>query len=404
MKKNSGLIILVLIAAILFADAAFARYYGREKRILGMISTPGFSNETYKDHCKDTDKYIVYLIDNFTQTLNIVPEVSTSHGEMLLKMLLSGRQNIEVKTLNTTLSSGLARTINDLLEGKCIDAVVSSTPGSNYTYNQISSLFQYKVKIDSENLLLFRRSLSRLMKRIALRGFPSVQWLKQIDVNPVKLKSDAITLSFIEALKRFKVPIFLPYGNSDSFHRGQLRTINILSLAQNAKVYSALDQFGNRVPDFPYSPLSSGDERAIFKLRECPDPENPFFAQLDINEDGYYDYRYQKKDDIAYVGENGKTLFAPPVLSTEAFSKLKRWMKKNDNCTIFEEMVLTQQQYKELKEICTRKPSPETHYSYVWINSVRYQKPFHFNARCWNKGQISGTSFIPPNKVKEFLP
>lgn len=390
--------------ALTAAQSGYARYSRSEIKTLQFIATSDLKAIKRDDPCRSSDKYVVYLIDNFTQTVKLIPEVKTSHGEMLMKMLLSGRANIEVKKFNTPLSIGLAKTIKDLVEGKCIDAVVSSTPGSNYTYNQISSLFQYKVKIDADNILSYRNSLRQLLNRIAFHGFPSVDWLKQIDVNSVKLKSDARVIAFIGALDAFDVPIFLPYGNSDSNHKGQSRSINILSLSPNAKVYSALDQYGNRVPDFPYSPLSSGDERAVFELRECPDPENPLWARLDINDDGFYDYAYPKTGDIAYMDEGGQTLFAPHLISSEDFNKLKEQIKADDSCSIKREMVLTVKQYNELRQICQQLHQRQTSYRYVWLNSAKYKNPYYFDARCFTRGRIAGTSFIPPNKVKEYLP
>ena len=62
----------------------------------------------------------VYLIDNFEQDLYLVPEVRTSHGDMLLRLLQAGRDDIQVRILNTSLSKRLALVIQDLLEGVCV--------------------------------------------------------------------------------------------------------------------------------------------------------------------------------------------------------------------------------------------------------------------------------------------
>jgi hypothetical protein len=109
---------------------------------------------------------------------------------------------------------------------------------------------------------------------------PSAEWLEKIDVNLAKLRNDALKFLYIEALGRFNVPVILPYGNPDTLYKGQIKTVNLLSLASNACVYSALDQEGDRVEGFPYSPLSSGDERAVYNIVEClilMIPSRPFW-------------------------------------------------------------------------------------------------------------------------------
>ena len=403
-KKIKIGIILIILLEVFLLSVAHARFSQSEKRTLRLISSEEFARIQPENLCQSTDKYIVYLIDNFVQSFDLVPEVHASHGDILLKMLLSGRSNIEVEVLNTTLSLGLTKVIDDLVAGRCIDAVVSSTPGSNYTYIQINSLFSYKEDILPENIISHQSKLKQLLKRIALKGYPSVNWLRQVDVNPIKFRNDAMAVAFIDALERFNVPVFLPYGNSDSHHRGEKRSINILSISSNARVYSALDQFGNRVPDFPYSPLSSGDERAIYSLRECPDPSNPLLARLDINDDGYFDYSYRKIGDIAYVNNKGRTLFAPPLITDEKYAVLKEKLINAESCNIDNEVVLTSRQFYELRAICGFKANVKIGRKYVWVNSKQYKLPFFFNAQCWNRGSITGTSLIPPNKVKEYLP
>jgi hypothetical protein len=388
----------------LYTIPAVARYSGTENKVLRLISAPGFPHHIKEDRCALEEKYIVYLIDNFTQTIRLVPELETTHGEMLYMMLISGRKNIDVKVLNTPLSDGLAHVLKDLINGKCVNAVVSSTPGSNYTYGQIESLLGRKSIISSKNILLYRSELKQLLSRIAFSGFPSLTWLKKIDANPVKLKNDARALAFIEALQRFKVPVYLPYGNADTEHNGQVRNINIFGISENAIVYSALDQFGNRVPGFPYSPLSTGDEPATFELRECIDPINPFRVMLDINEDGHYDYSYQITGDSINPGVQNQTLFELPLVSGIAVQLLKQKLNVNQSCQIAEELGPNKKQFWELSQTCLRSPGILHGKMYTWLNAGKHQEPFFFDAKCWSRGRISGTSFIPPNKVKEILP
>lgn len=57
-------------------------------------------------------------------------------------ILVSGRDNIRVKEMNTSVVRGLAETVPDLASGKCLDGVVSSMPDSNYSYHQVSSLLK----------------------------------------------------------------------------------------------------------------------------------------------------------------------------------------------------------------------------------------------------------------------
>jgi hypothetical protein len=323
---------------------------------------------------------------------------------MLLKLLKTGREDISVDVLNTSLCKGLAQVINDIIDGACVDAVVSSIPGSNYTYEQITSLFYEKVPMNPKNIVFYRSALRSLLRNIAFNGFPSVDWLEGIDVNSVKLRNDARMFVFIEALGTFNVPVILPYGNLDSTYKGNIKSINLLSLASNAKVYSALDQEGKRVDGYPYSPLGSGDETAVYDILECPDPEDPYKANLDINNDGYQDYAYIRTGKIAYHDEQGNLSFAPPLLSKKEFSKLMMQLENSSTCLIDKEVLLTARQYKKLKDIC-----PEAHHlnvtkSYVWLNSPKHGKIYVFDSHCWSRGKLRGTSLIPPNKLRELLP
>ncbi|UCD31379.1 MAG: hypothetical protein JSV38_11325, partial [Desulfobacterales bacterium] len=112
-----------------------------EKEIIKKITSDLFVEAREDQRCQYKDKYVVYLIDNFEQSVELIPEVTTTHGDLIRKILISGRDDIAVKTLNTSLSKGLAMVIHDLLQDKCADAVISSIPGSNYSYRQINSFF-----------------------------------------------------------------------------------------------------------------------------------------------------------------------------------------------------------------------------------------------------------------------
>ena len=400
---------LFLLAAIftltqLVTFPLFARHSSIENRVLRLISNQTSPHITIEERCDHEDKYIVYLIDNFTQTINLLPEIETSHGELLHKMLISGRKNIDVKVLNTPLSDGLAHVLKDLMKGKCVNAIISSTPGSNYTYGQIKSLLGENSVINSSNILLYRNELKQLLEEIAFKGFPSFEWLKNIDANPIKLKSDARVLAFIEALDRYEVPVYLPYGNADSKYRGQIRSINILSVSNNAYVYSALNQYGERLKEFPYSPLSTGDELASFELIECTHPTDPFRAMLDVNEDGYYDYSYQKFSSNIDLFEKYQSLSVHILISGVTFQILKENLTENQSCRPREVVQLTKNQLWELSKSCIDITGMAGETLYAKLAVEKRKEPQFFSVNCWSRGRISGTSLIPPNKVKEYLP
>ena len=267
-----------------------------EKEVLAYIRSAEFSLYAADRKCRHRTRYKVFLIDNFEVTISIVPELTTTHGELLVRLLKSGRNDIETLPLNTTLTRGLATVILHLSRGGCADAVISSVPGSNYTYGQIQSLLPGIPDLNPDTRMAHREALKNLLRQIAFTGFPSVGWMSQADINLAKLREDAVKLVFIQALERFGVRVLLPYGNPDTPHRGDPRVFNLLSLADNALVYSGLNRSGERVKGFPYSPLSSGDETAVYMLKECPDPDHPDRALLDINEDGSFDYAYRMED------------------------------------------------------------------------------------------------------------
>ena len=395
-----------LLVLMGFASAVRAQGQGGvdEKSAWKMIASDQFHNRQTDRRCRDRKTYRIYLIDNFEQSIRLVPEIATSHGEMLVRLLRAGREDFDIRVLNTSLSKGLAQVVNDLANGGCVDAVVSAIPGSNYTYDQISSLFEYRRIIGPENILDHRSELRQLLRDIAFKGFPSVEWLETIDVNSVKLRNDARKFAYIEALGRFNVPVILPYGNADARHRGRIRVVNLLSLAANARVYSALDREGRRVAGFPYSPLSSGDETAVFRIVECPHPADPFKAVLDIDDDGHRDYVFFRTGAIAFRNALGELDFAPPLTRQDAFVRWRDQVAGPTECRIDASIVLTAAQFRELRKHCPNSLARDVSQPYVWLNAPGRERIFEFAPACWARGTISGTSVIPPYKLKEMLP
>jgi hypothetical protein len=403
LKRNLIALLMVFLFPGAFSTVA-ANDSHLEKKIRQIIALQDFDPFQEDRRCPDDRKYRVYMIDNFEQGVELVPEVLTSHGEMLVKILRTGRDDIELIVMNTALSKGLKQVIRDLIEGHCVDAVVSSVPGSNYTYGQISTLLPGRPTIDSGNILNYRGTLRHLLSEIAFGGFPSAEWLEKIDVNSAKLRNDARKFVYIEALGRFNVPVILPYGNSDATYKGQIKTVNLLSLASNARVYSALDQQGDRIKGFPYSPLSSGDERAVYNIVECPHPEDPFAAVLDINNDGHPDYTYFRSNPIAYRDDHGELAFAPPVLKQDQFVQWRAQVENHPECRLNDEVVLTAAQYGDIKWLYPSAMAARTTKDYVWLNSPEHGPVYAFNPACWKRGTLIGTSLIPPNKLREMLP
>ena len=401
-----SIVLMSVLIHLIFAGAAAAapRSASVEKNIWARIVSVDFGTLQTDQRCHEQDRYGVYLIDNFEQHVDLVPEVMTSHGEMLARLLKAGRDDIEVRALNTSLEKGLTQVLHDLVEGGCADAVVSAIPGSNYTYGQITSLLDPQVEIHSRNILEHRPDLRQLLRDIAIRGFPSVDWLKKIDVNSVKLRHDARKFVLIEALGRFNVPVILPYGNRDVRHNGQVRAVNLLSLASNARAYSALDQKGRRITGFPYSPLSAGDETAVYDVVECPHPDDPFKAVLDINADGRQDYTFFRTGRIAYRNAQGGVAFAPPVTRQHVFVKWLARARNELGCHIEGAIVLTDVQYRQLQRQCPAVSETEISQPYIWLNAPGERRVLEFKPACWSRGIISGTSVIPPNKLNELLP
>ncbi|WDP91761.1 MAG: hypothetical protein HUN04_19430 [Desulfobacter sp.] len=279
-----------------------------EKKMLAYIRSQDFKENSRDHRCTAPDRYRVILIDNFEYPLRLTPEVTTTHGELLVKLLKSGRTDIRVTILNTTLARGLARTLQMLSRGGCADAVVSSIPGSNYTYSQMQAMLAKDSPFNPDTRLAHRHTLNALMQQIAFKGFPSVKWAtraKEAGINLIKLREDARKLAFISALGKFSIPVLLPYGNPDTLHRGEEKAFNPMTLADNALVFTGLDRTGGRMPGYPYSPLSDGDATAEYTMKECPHPTDNSMAVLDINEDGWFDFAYPRPLSAAGEPESG---------------------------------------------------------------------------------------------------
>jgi len=390
-----------IIHLVLFSTQTSAAQI--EKEILKQIRSENFSEESNNRRCQYKDKYIVYLIDNFEQPVELIPELKTTHGELVNKILVSGRNDIIVKTLNTSLSKGLATVLDDLLQGSCADAVISAIPGSNYSYKQITSFFPGNTAICENNILDYQQNLKKLLMRIAVKGFPSVRWMEQADINPSKLQNDAKMIAFANALGKFNIPILIPYGNRDSRYKNEFRDVNILSLVSNVKAYSASDEFGSKLSEYPHSPLSIGHGRAIYHVREIPHEKNPMLAHLDVNEDGFIDYTYERKGGVAFRNLKGLLAFSPPLLSEIKFTRLKERIKSNCNYKLDDSIVLTTDQYRELMKLGLESYNVEPEKDYIWFNSHYMAMPFQFSAVPWIRALLTGTSLIPPDKIKELL-
>lgn len=374
-----------------------------ERKILNHIASPGFAPDQPDRTCRYQGKFVVYLIDNFEQPVQLIPEVRTTHGELLRRILESGRDDIVIKQLNTSLTRGLALVINDLRQGQCADAVISSIPGSNYTYTQINSLLPDIPEIRPQNILRNRERLVNLMEDIAFSGFPSHTWVNQIRVNTSKLMNDARKIAFAKALEKFKIPLLIPYGNEDSNYLKEERSINILSLVGIVRAYSALDQLGQRITGFPYSPLSHGDEQAVYNIVEMPHHEDPLLAHLDVNSDGHADFTFRREGRIAFRNRQGTLSFSPPLVSDYQFENLKIRDATGNPHILTQEYVLTTEQYREIHALGLVRFDPPEGRGYIWLNAPDQKAPFHFKAVQWIRGLIRGTSLIPPNKVKELL-
>lgn len=397
------LTLLVVHSTQFFSPSSCAARSGIEKKVLQLIASDAFIDLKEDRRCHYPDTYRVYLVDNFEQQVQLVPEVATSHGDLLKRLLLSGRSDILIEEINSSLEKGLAQIIDQLANGGCADAVISSIPGSNYTYAQVSTLLINPIALGPENILRYKAALAQLITTIAFHGFPSAQWLEGIDINPVKLLNDTRKIAYISALGHFSVPVFLPYGNVDTEHKGQRKDVNLLSLSDNSKVFSALDQHGNKVFRYPYSPLSTGSEQAFYTMFECPDKEDPYIAHLDIDNDGFADYSYRRKGGLGYRNDRGRLSSTPPSLQPEEFITLLGDLPARSACQLRASTVINSEQFRSLKLHCRLDCAPQPLRSFVWLNPSGSGGCFSFDAQCRPKGQLKGTSVIPPLKIKELL-
>lgn len=398
---NVIFLLLSILSFFFLSEAAEAHHGSVRQSESGSLLYPGIGG------C-DGNEYTIYLIDNFDQRLAVLPEVAMTHGKLVQAMLLSGRNDINLHILNTSLRKGLTDVYHHVTNGGCADAVVSSIPGSNYTYGQVSSLLSPGNALYSGNILEYRHELLELMLEIATSGFPSLTWLKEAEVNPIKLREDAKKILYIELLGEMGVPVFLPYGNPDSPYRGEPRTINLLSLSNHAQVFSGSDADGNHLPNYPQSPLSTGDALAKYSIAECPDYDNVRLAHVDINNDGHIDFSFDRAGGIPYYDERGEVSHTPSFLNNERFFLLLEQLRSGQRTEIVEEIVLTREQFTQLLAVCpTCKKLQSPHNDdkeVVWLNSKKYGRSYWFSPQCQKRETISGTSLIPPVKVREALP
>jgi hypothetical protein len=146
-----------------------------------------------------------------------------------------------------------------------------------------------------------------------------------------------------------------------------------------------------------------GHGRAIYRVREIPDTQDPFLAHLDINEDDFIDYTFERRGGVAFRNADGLLAFSPPLLSENAFSRLKDRIRNNSTHRLDDSIVLTADQYRELMKSGFKPDHLTLKKDYIWFNSPYMEMPFQFNAAPWVRALITGTSLIPPDKIKQIL-
>ena len=57
-----------------------------------------------------------------------------------------------------------------------------------------------------------------------------------------------------------------------------------------------------------------------YDIIECPHPEDPFKACVDINADSYHGFSFSRAVPVAYRDEYGNLAFAHPLFSEKAFN------------------------------------------------------------------------------------
>lgn len=184
--------------------------------------------------------------------------------------------------------------------------------------------------------------------------------------------------------------------------------VNLLGLATNVHIFSGLDTQGKRLENFPYSPLSSGDAQAVLQLTECPDYKDPTLANLDIDGDRVSDFQYRRTDIIPYYDEDANLSYAPSLLSPLDYQKMVQDKTFSFQAYSDTGYVVTKKQYLELVDkssgtVTTQLQQNFRTNSLVWVNSPKHGHDFGFNPQCQIRGQVVGTSLIPPSKVKEIL-
>lgn len=217
MSKGILVLILFFVAVVELVQPASART--AQRSALAEIEI-GLLRTEQADSYSQRPKHTVYPIVNATQQMELVPELRLSNGELVQALLESGRDDIEVVRLDTCLTRGLTQAVIAVVAGQCMDAIVSAVPDSNYTYRQVSSLLGDQDMINQANLLTHRSDLLNLLVDIALNGLPAFERLEKADVNAIKLREDTLKITFLEALAKTGIPVYRPYGNHDSFHRG----------------------------------------------------------------------------------------------------------------------------------------------------------------------------------------
>jgi len=65
------------------------------------------------------------------------------------------------------------------------------------------------------------------------------------------------------------------------------------------------------MPEFPDSPLSSGDVLASYSIAECPDYDDVKVTHIDINSDGYIDFTFERRGRYPISGSRERYCTVP---------------------------------------------------------------------------------------------
>lgn len=93
-----------------------------ENQALACTASDAFRAATRNRRGHDPRGDRVDLIDSLDQRFHPAPEVSTTHGDLLVRLLRAGGGNTGGRTLNAALSKGLAQVIGDSADGDCAAA------------------------------------------------------------------------------------------------------------------------------------------------------------------------------------------------------------------------------------------------------------------------------------------